>query len=341
MMDKNVSTLTEPGALKKTSTRTRQESETNICTDNGDPTFRRNSKGALETEPSGEAQDYSAELTKQPSWKIRKPEVVQAEAKAPVQSEGGDCGNDRLVLSRFTIQFGNYKGKTFKWLLENDVGYTAQLVASHQKEKVDKNSQNPQMANKNALTDYSMFYPDFANEVRFHRQAPKGKIGFGKYKSETLKSLCESKDRARISYVEFLRGKKETCTPNSQMEGAIRYILQRDQKKPVAARRTRSAATRPPTSSAKVSFLEKNAEDLIQKVTKINVKQILDSLKTKKVIDQECYDAIFKIRTSQDQMREIFTVIKTQQGKIEFYGILEKKEPVLMDELKKRRNCHG
>ncbi|XP_076006571.1 uncharacterized protein LOC143000954 [Genypterus blacodes] len=249
-----VLTFTEPVALTVTletlrlincnEEAKRLESETKICTD-GVPTFRRNSKGALETEPSGEAQDYSAQLTKQPSWKIKKPEVVQAEARARVRSEGRDCGNDRLVLSWFTIQFGKYKGKTFKWLLENDVGYTAKLVASHLEEQVDKNSQNPQMANKNALTDYSMFFPDFANEVRFHRPVPEGKLGFGKYKSETLKSLYESTDRARISYVEYLRSMKETCTPNSPMEGAIRYILQRDQKKPVAARRTTPAAPRP------------------------------------------------------------------------------------------------
>ncbi|XP_076006581.1 apoptosis-associated speck-like protein containing a CARD isoform X7 [Genypterus blacodes] len=96
------------------------------------------------------------------------------------------------------------------------------------------------------------------------------------------------------------------------------------------------AAGPPPTVQEVEDFLKNNEEDLIQGVTKINVKQILDSLKTKTVIDQECYDAIFKIRTSQDQMREIFTVIKTQKGKNEFYGILGKKEPVLMDELKKK-----
>ncbi|XP_076006364.1 apoptosis-associated speck-like protein containing a CARD isoform X3 [Genypterus blacodes] len=90
------------------------------------------------------------------------------------------------------------------------------------------------------------------------------------------------------------------------------------------------------SGAAVEDFLKNNAEDLIQGVTETNVKQILDSLKTKKVIDQECYEAIFKIRTSQDQMRTIFIVIKTQQGKNEFYGILEKKEPVLMDELKKK-----
>ncbi|XP_076011423.1 uncharacterized protein LOC143004444 [Genypterus blacodes] len=258
-----VSTFTEPVALTVTletlrlincnEEAKRLESETKICTDKGDPTFCRNSEGALETATSQEAQVHSAKLTlgaTQPSRTIRKPEDVKAEAMARVQSEGGNCGNDRLVLSRFTIEFGKYEGKTFKWLLENVVGYTSQLVASHLEEQVDKNSQNPHMANKNALTDYSTFYPDFAKEVRFHRPVPEGKVGFHTYKSETLKSLYESTDTARIRYVKYLRSMKETCTPNSKMEVAIRYILQRDQKKPVAARRTTPAATRPSTSSA-------------------------------------------------------------------------------------------
>lgn len=59
---------------------------------------------------------------------VKEPKEVQADAKARVLSEGGNPRNDRLVLSRFEIQFGNYKGQTFKWLLENDVGYAAFIV---------------------------------------------------------------------------------------------------------------------------------------------------------------------------------------------------------------------
>lgn len=54
---------------------------------------------------------------------------MEAEAKDRVLAEGGDPQNNRLVLSRSTIQFGQYKGQTFKWLLENDIDYVAFLVA--------------------------------------------------------------------------------------------------------------------------------------------------------------------------------------------------------------------
>lgn len=77
---------------------------------------------------------------------MKKPKEVEAEAKARVRSEGGDLHNDRLILSRCTIQFGKYKGQTFKWLLENDVSFTALLVASHDREHLTH--QDPWMANK-------------------------------------------------------------------------------------------------------------------------------------------------------------------------------------------------
>ncbi|XP_076006585.1 apoptosis-associated speck-like protein containing a CARD isoform X11 [Genypterus blacodes] len=49
------------------------------------------------------------------------------------------------------------------------------------------------------------------------------------------------------------------------------------------------------SGAAVEDFLKNNEADLIQKVTEIKDKLILDSLKTKKVIDQECNDTIQKI----------------------------------------------
>ncbi|CAK6982896.1 hypothetical protein D5F01_LYC04476, partial [Scomber scombrus] len=69
------------------------------------------------------------------AYRAKKPEEVDAEAWAHVASEGGDTSNAALVLSRWKIQFGKYQGKIFHWLLENNVGYTVNLVASHQKER--------------------------------------------------------------------------------------------------------------------------------------------------------------------------------------------------------------
>ncbi|XP_076006362.1 NACHT, LRR and PYD domains-containing protein 1b allele 3-like isoform X1 [Genypterus blacodes] len=68
------------------------------------------------------------------------------------------------------------------------------------------------------------------------------------------------------------------------------------------------AAGPPPTVQEVEDFLKKNEADLIQGVTETNVNQILDALKAKKVIDQECYMKILKSSgSSQDRMRDIFS----------------------------------
>lgn len=115
--------------------------------------FRKTLTGELETKPSQEALNHAAshwplKAAGHRDPAVKKPEEVEAEAKACIRSEGGDPCNKRLVLSRYMILFGQYKGRTFKWLLENDVGYAAYLVAGHQKEQQDATYQSPLTANK-------------------------------------------------------------------------------------------------------------------------------------------------------------------------------------------------
>lgn len=57
------------------------------------------------------------------------------QARACVVSEGGDPGAETVILSRCTVQFGKYWGQTFKWMMENDVGYMV-----HQKEREQERS---------------------------------------------------------------------------------------------------------------------------------------------------------------------------------------------------------
>ncbi|CAB1452784.1 unnamed protein product [Pleuronectes platessa] len=270
-----VSKFTELGALKVVLETLRLidshqeaetlESKTKACLDKGDPIFRKTSDGKLDRKPSQEAEFYAAGQSALKAAQqgrapvtMKKPEEVEADARAHVLSEGGDPGNDRLLLSRYVIQFGKYKGQKFKWLLENDVSYVAILVDAHQKEQENSMSQSPMIAQMVSLTKYAIPYPEVLGEVRFHRGVERAKerslqpgqegealVGFGIYKTETLKDLYESKNLGKISYVNFLRGKKSTCDPGSKMEAAITYILQRDRKQASAA----TAPSRPFTRS--------------------------------------------------------------------------------------------
>lgn len=67
------------------------------------------------------------------------------EAMERVYSEGGspDWDSTALVLSRYTLQFGQYKGQTFKWLLENDLQYAAYIITDDESEGPQHRRQAP------------------------------------------------------------------------------------------------------------------------------------------------------------------------------------------------------
>ncbi|XP_030014242.1 uncharacterized protein LOC115435766 isoform X2 [Sphaeramia orbicularis] len=175
----------------------------------------------------------------------KKPEEVEAEAKEMVKSEGGDPFDKRLVLSRFMIQFGQYRDQTFKWLLENDVDYVAMILALHRREREDgSKNQHPVMANKDSLARYAACYPDFVELINLHYEG-QALIGFGKFEDITLQDLYDSTDEEKVSYVNFLRRMEDDCIPRSKMDVAIRYILRRDQERPAVMYRLPTSGTQP------------------------------------------------------------------------------------------------
>ena len=54
--------------------------------------------------------------------------IVHKEAEDRVRACGGDIHNESHILGQYEMQVGQYVGKTFKWLLENDVGYTCYIL---------------------------------------------------------------------------------------------------------------------------------------------------------------------------------------------------------------------
>ena len=54
----------------------------------------------------------------------QKHDLVKTSAHTVVFQRGGDVSDRQEVIGEYLLQFGKYKGKSFKWLLENDVGYT-------------------------------------------------------------------------------------------------------------------------------------------------------------------------------------------------------------------------
>ncbi|XP_041083829.1 uncharacterized protein LOC121299805 [Polyodon spathula] len=192
--------------------------------------------------PSPEAASVSAAIkTGTVRFTVRTAEEVRRNAVAHVVSEGADPGNTMLVLAQSTMQFGKYRGQTFRWLLGNDVGYAVSLVASHQREREGDSSTSPLMANKDALTSYTCALPDFASAVRDRRAQDVARlrssqpgqedlrlVAFGVLKDVTWRDLYEAMDKERRGYVKWIR--RQTPRPGTQMEALQKYFLRRDQE---------------------------------------------------------------------------------------------------------------
>lgn len=69
-----------------------------------------------------------------------------------MRDSGGDVDNEESVLSMTSLQFGKYRGKSFVWLLQNDVGWATMLMADHKRAReTTKRYGDPQWDNKEAL----------------------------------------------------------------------------------------------------------------------------------------------------------------------------------------------
>ncbi len=101
------------------------------------PAFRiKPSSSDLTLRPSADASRLAQDHRRRGSAEahpVKTPERVRDEAKAHIVQAGGDPECWQLVLSESELQFGQYWGQTFKWLLGHDVGYACSRIVSHQK----------------------------------------------------------------------------------------------------------------------------------------------------------------------------------------------------------------
>ncbi|KAI4897023.1 hypothetical protein NFI96_027876 [Prochilodus magdalenae] len=88
-------------------------------------------------------------------------------------------------------------------------------------------------------------------------------------------------------------------------------------------------------------FVDKYRAELIQRVP--FVMEIADCLKSENMITNEMYNNIQTTKTSQEQMRILYATALDPGGaavKVEFYKILKKKQPCLVDELEPEQARH-
>ncbi|XP_028424012.1 uncharacterized protein LOC114548327 [Perca flavescens] len=164
-------------------------------------------------------------------------------------------------MGEYVLQFGKYKGKLFRWLLENDVGYTIYLMKKVEEEERD-GTLNPQGHNKDSLLSFLDYARSF-QEIRDLREylasrlpappvASEGDntVGFGARAKDTWRQIWESR---ADGYAAFIVGVK--CIKNSKIYNLQQYIVKQQRAEsgescpPPAGVSTTSAAPTPPTSS--------------------------------------------------------------------------------------------
>ena len=171
----------------------------------GTPRFRCTPSGDLILRATAEAK--SVRLSS--AFLAKSPEEDRKEAVKRVVSHGGDPENEALILSQSNIQFGKYRGLTFQWLLENDIGWAVSLVTSHRIEREKSKSMNMYMINKDMFSKFACSFPSFAAAVQYRQaqneatlSAKVGNedarlVGFGVYKANTWKELYDSNDKEK------------------------------------------------------------------------------------------------------------------------------------------------
>ncbi|XP_078805338.1 uncharacterized protein LOC110014613 [Oryzias latipes] len=94
------------------------------------------------------------------------PEAVLEKATKNLLDHQGDLSNRKHLLGFFEIQFGIFQGQTFKWLLENALGYAAYLVAAMKRDPTGGSKDTKDHAsNKESFREYMEMFPSAKTAV--------------------------------------------------------------------------------------------------------------------------------------------------------------------------------
>ncbi|XP_056614654.1 uncharacterized protein LOC130429852 [Triplophysa dalaica] len=114
---------------------------------------------------------HKAQVSKGVSFVPKDPEAVLGEAKVRVVDAGGDPLDQLVLVGQSVVQFGQYRGKTFKWLLENDIGYSLMVLSAHQREsEAERLNRGALIENKDAFLQYACSFSDVTEAIRLRRQ---------------------------------------------------------------------------------------------------------------------------------------------------------------------------
>lgn len=221
--------------------------------------FRKGPSGHLRRDPSEEAKRMKDNPSLQDKSTPQREDLVRMNACSVVLQRGGDVSDKREVLGEYILQFGKYKGKSFRWLLENDVGYA--LYLSNKVEEEEQAGQfNPEGPCKDSLIsflEYSRSFKEIEDLKRYLKRPDPSPVlieddntvGFGTRAQDTWRKIWDTR---ADGYAYFIM--KQKCVPGSKMYNLQQYLLKQQKKQltkntpPLPS--PSASTTRPPVPSS-------------------------------------------------------------------------------------------
>ncbi|XP_048017628.1 uncharacterized protein LOC125249384 isoform X2 [Megalobrama amblycephala] len=224
--------------------------------------FRKGPSGHLRQDPSEEAKSIKDNPSLQDKSAPQREDLVKTNARSVVLHRGGDVSDKQEVLGEYVLQFGKYKGKSFRWLLENDVGY-ALYLSSKVEEEEQAGQFNPEGPCKDSLIfflEYSRSFKEIEDLKQYLSQRPDPMpvlsehdniVAFGTRAQDTWRKIWETRADGYASFI-----MRQKCVPGSKMYLLQKYLLKQQQnqlpKNPPLLHSASSSTARPlvPSSTA-------------------------------------------------------------------------------------------
>ncbi|TWW53719.1 hypothetical protein D4764_0122270 [Takifugu flavidus] len=195
--------------------------------------FLKGPLGFLLQEPSDEAKRVSS--TPQDKSAAMREDLVRQNALAVIRQRGGDPSDKMEVLGDYVLQFGKYKGKSFRWLLQNDVGSTVYLIKNVQSEEAaglcmaDSHSKD----SLQSFVSYALSFQEIQALLTYEAGRGDGVtasseddqlVGFGARAKSRWKEIWDSRGDG---YADFVTGRR--CVPGTRMSRLQQNLLKRQQ----------------------------------------------------------------------------------------------------------------
>lgn len=229
------------------------------------PTFQRLPSGILSLSDSAAARAVKTEHRERNRAESESVIRIKTQAERSVNALGGDVKNVKHLLGQHTIQFGQFRGMTFKWLLENAPGWVAFLIARDETSGETQGVGN-RWLNKMALRRYVYLFEESKELVRMKREEKQRRTpGNQKPSSETRTLDVHVDDSELIACLEEVEGKagKESSyilvfiripKPTPNLASAVR------RKSSTSTSTSEDSGSSRPTSSTSAAMVGRNQQ---------------------------------------------------------------------------------